>query len=100
MLRGAELSHGKQAASHARPSDYFRALVNVARVKAWRSRNSGYWQMMPITWGRSEIATAHVQPTHWRESGGQADVADRFSACNLQFVLFDLNQDTPTVRSV
>src|SRR5262249_31691965 len=24
--------------------DYFRGPVNVARVKAWRSRNPGYWR--------------------------------------------------------
>jgi hypothetical protein len=39
-----------KAASQARwlaaaeNQDYFRGPVNVARVKAWRSRNPGYWR--------------------------------------------------------
>ena len=29
--------------------DYFRGSVNIARVKAWRSRNPGYWRKRPPT---------------------------------------------------
>ena len=50
ILRGAELSRGEQSRQPGRwlaapgNRDYFRGPVNVARVKAWRSRNPGYWR--------------------------------------------------------
>jgi hypothetical protein len=46
VRRRAVARRAKPPARLAAPEnrDYFRGPVNVARVKAWRSRNPGYWR--------------------------------------------------------
>jgi hypothetical protein len=75
-----------KAASQARwlaapeNQDYFRGPVNVARVRAWRSRNPGYWR-------KSRRAGVALQDLSLAQAIASIDKKANFAAPLLQEIL-------------
>jgi hypothetical protein len=75
-----------KAASQARwlakpeNQDYFRGLVNVARVRAWRSRHPGYWR-------KGRRGAPALQDVSMAQSPDSADKTDDMAGSPLQELL-------------